>query len=56
MLFIYALAAAVSFAVVWVLKLIFMGVQKQKARAQARIDARAEKAAGSADAAPERGE
>jgi hypothetical protein len=36
MLFVYALAAVVSFTVAWVIKLIFAGVQKQKVRAEAR--------------------
>jgi len=37
MLFVYALAAAVSLTVAWILKLIFAGVQRQKAGAEARI-------------------
>ncbi len=39
MLFVYALAAAVSIAVAWILKLIFTGIQMRDARAGARIDA-----------------
>ena len=38
-LFVYALAAVVSLAVAWGIKLIFAGVQMQKARAEARSDA-----------------
>jgi len=41
MLFVYALAAAVSLLVAWGIKLIFAGVQMQKARAEARLAARA---------------
>ena len=37
MFFVYALAAAVSLTVAWILKLIFAGVQRQKAGAEARI-------------------
>jgi len=40
MLFVYALAAAVSLTVAWLIKMIFKGVKLQKARAQARSDAR----------------
>ncbi len=40
-LFVYALAAVVSLAVAWGIKLIFAGVQMQKARAEARLAARA---------------
>jgi hypothetical protein len=36
MLFIYALAAVVSLAVAWGIKLVFAGIQMQKARAMAR--------------------
>ncbi len=41
MLFIYGLAAVVSLAVAWMIKLIFTAIQMQKARAEARSDARA---------------
>ena len=36
MVFVYALAATISFVVAWVIKLIFAGIQKQKAGADAR--------------------
>ena len=36
MLFVYALAAVVSLAVAWVIKLIFAAIQAHKARAAAR--------------------
>ena len=49
MVFVYALAAVVSFLVAWIIKLIFAGIRRQKARA----DARAKAAAGPGDAAPE---
>ena len=39
MLFIYGLAAVVSLAVAWMIKLIFTAIQMQKARAEARSDA-----------------
>ena len=48
MLFVYALAAVVSLTVAWGIKMIFAGVQMQKARATAR-------AAATAKALPEPG-
>ncbi len=39
MLFIYALAAVVSFAVAGIIKLIFAGIQMRNARAEARSKA-----------------
>ncbi len=58
MLFIYALAAAVSLIVAWIIKLIFSGIQMQKARAEARDGAAAEAApesgAESGNGAPDR--
>ena len=42
MLFVYALAAAVSLTVAWSIKMIFAGVKMQKARAAARAAALAE--------------
>ena len=39
MLFVYALAAAVSLAVAWSIKLLFAGFQWKKARAAARATA-----------------
>lgn len=42
MLFVYALAAAVSLTVAWSIKMIFAGVKMQKARATARAAALAE--------------
>jgi hypothetical protein len=44
MLFVYALAAVVSLAVAWMIKLIFGGVKMQKVRADARRDAKASSA------------
>mgnify|MGYP001223162582 FL=1 len=44
MLFVYALAAVVSFTVAWVIKLIFAGIQRQKARAEAGANVPAEAA------------
>ncbi|HJP22391.1 MAG: hypothetical protein QF546_06240 [Alphaproteobacteria bacterium] len=41
MLFVYALAAAVSLAVAWAIKLLFAGFQWQKARVAARAAAAA---------------
>ena len=35
MLFIYALAAVVSLIVAWIIKVVFSGIQMQKARAEA---------------------
>ena len=34
MLFIYALAAVVSLIVAWIIKMVFSGIQMQKARAE----------------------
>ena len=48
MVFVYALAAVVSFLVAWIIKLIFSVIQKNKARADARA-----KAAEPGNAAPE---
>ena len=39
MLFVYALTAVVSFAVAWVIKLIFAGIRLQGTRAEARASA-----------------
>lgn len=39
MVFIYALAAVVSFGMAGIIKLIFAGIQLQKVRADARTDA-----------------
>jgi len=38
MLFVYALAAAISFFIAWVLRLIFTGIKTHKARSDARND------------------
>ncbi len=53
MVFVYALAAVVSFLVAWVIKLIFAGIKMQKARAEARVARRAKTPAGPGNAAPE---
>ncbi len=39
MVFIYALAAVVSYLVAWVLKLLYTEIEKNKARAEARAAA-----------------
>ncbi len=39
MVFIYALAAVVSYLVAWVLKLLYIVIEKNKARAEARAQA-----------------
>ncbi len=39
MVFIYALAAVVSFFMAWVIKLIFAVIQRRRARAEARAAA-----------------
>ena len=49
MIFIYALAAVVSFFIAWIIKLIFAGIKMQKARAATR----AKPPPGSGNAAPE---
>lgn len=36
MFFVYALAAVISFAMAWMIKLIFAAIQKQNARAERR--------------------
>ena len=54
MLFIYALAAAVSLIVAWIIKLIFAGVQMQKARAEARAAAPPQASREPGDGAPDR--
>ena len=54
MLFVYALAAVVSFLMAGILKLIFAGVQMQKVRAEAPIDAPAEAPPEPGNAAPEK--
>lgn len=41
MLFVYALTAVVSFAVAWIIKLIFAGIRLQGTRAGARAEAKA---------------
>jgi hypothetical protein len=46
MVFIYALAAVVSYLVAWILKLLYRAIEKNKARVEAR-------AAAAAGAAPE---
>ncbi len=53
MIFIYALAAVVSFFIAWIIKLIFAGIKMQKARAEARVARRATSSAGPSKAAPE---
>ena len=54
MIFIYALAAVVSFFIAWIIKLIFVAIKMQKARAEARVARRAKTPAGPGNAAPER--
>ncbi len=54
MFFVYALAAVVSFAVAWIIKLIFAGIRLQGTRAGARAEAKAGAAAELGNAALER--
>ena len=54
MLFVYALAAVISLIMAWMIKLIFVAIQAQKSRADARNDAKAETPVEPGDAAPER--
>ncbi len=44
MVFVYALAAVVSYMVAWILKLLYAAIKKNKARAEARAEARAQAA------------
>ncbi len=53
MIFIYALAAVVSFFIAWISKLIFAGIKMQKARAEARVARRTKTPAEPGNAAPE---
>jgi hypothetical protein len=53
MLFVYALAAVVSYFVAWVIKVIFIIIQRRNARAAARAAAQAEVPAGTKTATPE---
>ena len=53
MIFIYALAAVVSFFIAWIIKLIFAAIKMQKARAEARVARRTKTPAGPGKAAPE---
>ena len=39
MVFVYALAAVVSYMVAWILKLLYAAIEKNKARAEARAQA-----------------
>lgn len=54
MLFIYALAAVVSLIVAWIIKLVFSGIQMQKARARAASEPAPESGPESANGAPDR--
>lgn len=51
MLFVYALAAVVSFIMAWIIRLIFFGIKAQKARADGRNGAKAGTPAEPGDAA-----
>ncbi len=53
MVFIYALAAVVSFFIAWIIKLIFAAIKMQRARAEARVARRATSPAGPGKAASE---
>ncbi len=53
MIFIYALAAVVSFFIAWIIKLIFAAIKMQKARSEARVARRAKSPAGPGNTAPE---
>jgi len=52
MLFIYALAAAISLITAWMIKYIFVVIRMQKSRAEARKSAKAGGAATPEGAAP----
>ncbi len=54
MLFIYALAAAISLITAWVIKHIFSLIRMQNNRAEARKSAKAAASAAPAGAAPKR--
>jgi len=54
MLFIYALAAVISFAVAWIIKLIFAGIRLQGTRAGASAEAKTKLVPEPGNAAPER--
>jgi flagellar basal body-associated protein FliL len=52
MLFIYALAAAISLITAWMIKYIFVVIRMQKSRAEARKSAKAASAPTQGGAAP----
>ena len=52
MLFIYALAAAISLITAWMIKYIFVVIRMQKSRAEARKSAKAANAPTQGGAAP----
>jgi flagellar basal body-associated protein FliL len=52
MLFIYALAAAISLITAWMIKYIFVVIRMQKSRAEARKSAKADNAPTQGSAAP----
>ncbi len=54
MLFVYALAAVISFAVAWIIKLVFAGIRLQGTRAGASAEAKTKSAPEAGSAAPER--
>lgn len=54
MFFVYALAAVISLAVAWIIKLIFAGIRMQGNRAGARAEARAKSSPETGNAAAER--
>jgi hypothetical protein len=54
MLFIYALAAVISFATAWIIKLIFFAIQMQKKRTTERQNTRTRPSAAPAGAAAKR--
>lgn len=54
MLFVYVLAAVVSLAMAWIIKMIFRGIRAQKNRADARNNAETEAAPKPGDTASER--
>jgi len=54
MLFVYALAAVVSFAVAWIIKLIFAGIRLQGTLSGARAEAKAKSASEPGNAPLER--
>ncbi|NQV55258.1 MAG: hypothetical protein HQ503_05310 [Rhodospirillales bacterium] len=54
MFFVYALAAAISLVIAWIIKLIFAGIQMRKARAGKPGDGQTDASNEATDTTPER--